>query len=516
MTVSPMISYQTAKNYIDNGWSIFPVVLTFNGKKFEKKPAVKWQEYQTRFATETELHSWFDNGQFTALGLATGKLSKIVVVDVDKLDSDLILDTPIVAQTISGGKHYYFSWTEEMRNTVRFIDGVDFRGDGGFVVIPPSVCGAKGYSWLKAEKRPLPPVPESIKWSLSNQKIEHTNLIASDFLKPAEVGTRDDSATRIAGWLINKLPEKDWDKALEVLKLWNNQNPEPLDEQQIAKCFNSVARRQQQQAIEEEVTLLIGKKAESEYARLETQYGQGITTGYFELDEYFKFLPQQLYLLSASTHQGKTTMALNMCARVAKRGHHVLFASLEQGVFIVPRIKTMVGSMPETLTIMTSTKLLSVKAITETIANMSPKPELVCIDHLHFIKKKGVAVTADIDEMIINIQNMAKEMEIPVLLISHVRKINEDKTPTMDDLRDSSSLSQVPSVVLLMHRPQNKDVRKGGGFLQDDGVLIIAKNRIQGRTGGKQFRIYPTGVIEFSTLPQLDQRTSKEELEWPN
>lgn len=246
-----------------------------------------------------------------------------------------------------------------------------------------------------------------------------------------------------------------------------------------------------------DISVFGGEKALEELQRLNIRYGNGLTTGYEELDNMFTLLPQQLYLVSASTHTGKTTFCLNICARVASLGEPVLFCSLEQGVFIADRVVNMVGSFPEKLSILTSNSMLGIKDLTDYVFKMEEKPKLVCIDHLHFIKKKGNKVTQDIDDMMAEIQNMAKKLEIPVIVISHVRKLNEDKAPTLDDLRDSSSLSQIPSVVLLLHRPKNEGEALKNSILSEYGALIIAKNRIQGKTGAIKFQLRTNGVFDF-------------------
>lgn len=244
-----------------------------------------------------------------------------------------------------------------------------------------------------------------------------------------------------------------------------------------------------------DICVFTGDEALGELSRLNEKYGDGLTTGYEELDSMFTLIPQQLYLISAATHVGKTTLGLNICARVASMGEPVLFASLEQGVFIADRVKKMVGQFPEKLSILTSNSMLGVKDLTDYIFSMEEKPKLVCIDHLHFIKKKGNKVTQDIDDMMAEIQNMAKKLEIPVIVIAHVRKLNEDKAPTLDDLRDSSSLSQIPSVVLFLHRPKNSGEELKKSILSECGFLIIAKNRIQGKTGILKFQLFDVGTI---------------------
>lgn len=230
-----------------------------------------------------------------------------------------------------------------------------------------------------------------------------------------------------------------------------------------------------------------GSSALKEHERLCERYGAGLKTGFTLLDQYFTFLPQQLYLISAPTHQGKTIFSLNIAGRVASTGKKVLFVSLEQGVFVSQFIKSIVGEYPETLSILDTSDRLTIKGLLNIITNHETRFDLIIVDHLHFFKKDGKGVTEDIDEIILELQNLAKKLEVPIVTIAHVRKLNSDRPPDLDDLRDSSSLSQVPSVVMFLYRRKNEQAENG--YLSPDGVLMIPKNRIQGKTGMINFSL---------------------------
>ena len=63
--------------YRSIGWSVFPV------KSGDKTPLIKWEKYQTEIATEAEIRRWWTNTTNASIGIATGKVSGIVVVDVE-------------------------------------------------------------------------------------------------------------------------------------------------------------------------------------------------------------------------------------------------------------------------------------------------------------------------------------------------------------------------------------------------------------------------------------------------
>lgn len=247
---------------------------------------------------------------------------------------------------------------------------------------------------------------------------------------------------------------------------------------------------------EEGYRVLEGDEAKKKFLSLKDQYGEGLSTGFDALDYFFTFLPEQLYLISAATHVGKTMFALNMCSRIASTGKKVVYASLEQGVFIVPLVeKILAKDYPSNLAILDSDQMLGVRTIIKAVTELEVKPDLLCIDHVHFLKKKGNGATEDMDETILEVQNMAKTLQIPVIVIAHVRKINSNRPPDLDDLRDSSSLNQVPGVVLLLHR--NKEEEGEDSYLSNNGSLFVAKNRIQGRTGLLNYKLQPSGDMIF-------------------
>lgn len=123
------------------------------------------------------------------IGAATGSRSGFWVLDVDdqhdgpaalaRLEAEHgALPATIAASTPSGGWHLYFSWPmdgPEIRNSAgRIGTGLDVRGEGGYIVLPPSVLAdGRGYCWRATGARvaaaappwlltaalPLPPLP---------------------------------------------------------------------------------------------------------------------------------------------------------------------------------------------------------------------------------------------------------------------------------------------------------------------------------------------------------------------
>lgn len=146
-----------ALNYRNNfNFSVIPVGI-FPGKdpnKLEKKPLLSWAEFQDRIATEEEIRSWWDKWPDAQVGIVTGKLSDIFVVDLDTDEAKETFEKtlpetliPPTALTPRGGKHYYFRHVEGFPNRANYTPGLDIRTQGGFIVAPPSQANGNGKAW---------------------------------------------------------------------------------------------------------------------------------------------------------------------------------------------------------------------------------------------------------------------------------------------------------------------------------------------------------------------------------
>jgi hypothetical protein len=96
----------------------------------------------------------------------TGRDSGFIVADFDnkkgKNGFDAFPDweklSPVAARTPTGGTHSYFKDDGITRCSQGVIaPGVDIRGEGGYVIVPPS----PGYSWINGhDLKNLPALPE--------------------------------------------------------------------------------------------------------------------------------------------------------------------------------------------------------------------------------------------------------------------------------------------------------------------------------------------------------------------
>ncbi len=136
--------------YAENNYSIIPC-------KGDKKPHLKtWMPNQKERASKDQFSKWWSTWPDAMIGLVTGEISNIIVIDVDSKDgldalSEFLPETLVcpIARTPSGGWHYYFKYRPGLSNGVKVLSDCDIRTDGGYVIAPPSINNkGKAYVWL--------------------------------------------------------------------------------------------------------------------------------------------------------------------------------------------------------------------------------------------------------------------------------------------------------------------------------------------------------------------------------
>jgi hypothetical protein len=148
--------------YRERGWSAFPL------QHRSKKPNCQWGEYQKRLPTDDEIQSWREQLTEPNYGLACGEVSGIVVVDVDgpagikALEKHGRLPETCCVETAKGAHYYLKHPGFRIGNKARFVEDVDLRADGGYVVAPPSVHeSGHVYEWMiHPDDVPPAPIPE--------------------------------------------------------------------------------------------------------------------------------------------------------------------------------------------------------------------------------------------------------------------------------------------------------------------------------------------------------------------
>ena len=248
-----------AYEYLDRGFSVIPI-----GR--DKKPLLdSWKPYQKRHATPEEVAQWFQKWPNANIGIVTGEISGLVVVDADGPEGEAWVNEHMpptsVYQKTGKGKHFPYKHPGyEVRNRGRLAPEVDIRGDGGYIVAAPSrhengtkyqwvyIEGFNGFDDLEVYQPPQAracPTPASftstgagvpINKDLSNVK----PWVSED--DPCPKGGRNITLTSLLGHWLNENP--DYEAALERAKQWSNTRCQPpMKEDELTTTVRSIYRK---------------------------------------------------------------------------------------------------------------------------------------------------------------------------------------------------------------------------------------------------------------------------------
>ena len=249
---------EKALEYYNMGFSLFPCLEN-------KTPMISWRSFQQKRASHEQIKEWWGNGKTHPIAIVTGKISGIVVVDIDDTSTGFQnlanyispdIKTPM-CKTPTGGYHLFFKCpANEVRNNAKAVQGCDFRGEGGYVIAAPSFCkyekGGKNvegfYEWVTdynikdivLEDLPLPYISFI---SLRNDNIIGREDSSKAVLESAffSEGRRDEDIFSLSNALVKggANPVLIY-KALEIIA--NNCNP-PFPEKDVAIKIKSALER---------------------------------------------------------------------------------------------------------------------------------------------------------------------------------------------------------------------------------------------------------------------------------
>jgi Bifunctional DNA primase/polymerase, N-terminal len=192
----------TALQYALKGWHVFPL------RPKLKEPATRRGFYDATTNPAT-IRRWFDNGHQHNIGIRTGTISGIAVLDSDgDVGGSSLRDLefehgglPATLTSITGkGLHRWFSLCEPLPSSIgRIGDHIDLRADGGYVVAPGSVHpNGKIYAWID-DTIPLAPIPEWLSVLARKPKPASVSERALSLIKnPNNSGAYDGAYGRVA------------------------------------------------------------------------------------------------------------------------------------------------------------------------------------------------------------------------------------------------------------------------------------------------------------------------------
>ena len=235
-------------------WAVFPCSPT------SKKPLTPHGCKDAKKSVGA-IKAWWERWPDASIGIATGSVSGLIVIDED-LDEDKGLNgyeevseweringaLPATVQCITGrgGYHLYYQYDgTDIKNRAGILDGVDVRGEGGYVIAPPSMHpNGTEYQWEDApDEVDLAPIDATVRKFLFGEN-EKTRATA-DFKLPDRIqsGERNDTLFRLACSMQSQgLPDAAIMAALEQ----TNQNAcdEPVSDAELTTIVESALRYQ--------------------------------------------------------------------------------------------------------------------------------------------------------------------------------------------------------------------------------------------------------------------------------
>ena len=204
------------------------------------------------------IERWWRQEPNFNVAIATGAASRVFVVDIDGAEIELQkleaehgeLPSSVEAIT-SRGRHVYFRWPDRpVRNSAgKLGTGIDVRGEGGYVLAPPSVHpSGKKYCWSVDSARAIAPAPA---WLLDTIAAPANGVPVAT--PPSEwraliedgvgEGARDCTITRLVGHLLRRRIDP-----VVVVGLMQSFNAThctpPLPPADIDRIVESIARRE--------------------------------------------------------------------------------------------------------------------------------------------------------------------------------------------------------------------------------------------------------------------------------
>lgn len=221
------------------------------------------------------------------------------------------------------------------------------------------------------------------------------------------------------------------------------------------------------------------------------------TTGIGELDEILKgFRKNQLIVLAAPTKSGKSQFTVELAIRMPQT-NPVFLPFEESAEELVRKFHDRKEKPPLFYTpkVMTGNTLPWIeKKVIEGKVKYNSK--LFIIDHLHFI----VPFTSDrldtrIGQTMRELKRIAKDNQVIILLVAHLKKTNMQVSPTLEDLRDSSFVAQEADTVMMMWRQAKREA--GQMIITNNTMLSVQANRRTGSTGNVKLTFKDGRYVEY-------------------
>jgi replicative DNA helicase len=253
----------------------------------------------------------------------------------------------------------------------------------------------------------------------------------------------------------------------------------------------------------------------------------GIPSGFDELDKLTSgFHPAEFIIIGARPSIGKTALALTMAANISVRSRTpAAFFTLEMpAIALMQRLLAMearinagalrsgflrtsdfnailgaaesIYEAPLYIVDMPNMKLMDLRAQARRI-RAQEQVKIMFIDYLGLISSENYSVprVEQMSEISRSLKSLARELEIPIVVLCQLNREAERERPNLSSIRDSGSIEQDADVVMFLHRDReshkNSEEAAERDSKKNKTSLILSKQR-----NG------PVGTINLTFMPQ--------------
>ena len=514
--------------YASQGLSIIPVK--------GKTPLIKWKEFQERCASEEEIKAWWTQWPEVDIGCVTGKNSGRLVLDIDGPEGVMALEQysiPITQSTnTKRGKQYHFkfpSGISEKTTGAGLFNQVDYRGEGGYVKLPPSSfsSGDGRYTWERGLESELADTPKWLIDLLTKQPERSTVVRQQGWIAEALSNLTDGTKHSQIVSILGRLRHDNYAKEDAFAFVAPYTREKGVSDEDVWTRIESVwglypAKEEPQSA--ESFTFKVNPE---EYLKELEERGRktepDFPTGFTVLDTLTKgFMSQNLFVIGAPTNGGKTQLILSSIHSLLNKGRKVLYFSTEMPQSeIRDRFNALGADVPideitkGRLSSVSKEKLMQfVRTFDSSGFVISPtdrptlenivvevekvRPDVLILDHIHHIKFTSDNRRTEIDDFVMGLKKIALEKNIPVVVTAQLkRKDSVDGKPiqyTMHDFKESGGIENEAGVCLLLCPPNQWTTER-----YQSVTGYIPKNR-HGRREVRFSLQFDTDIAKFSEL----------------
>lgn len=499
-----------AIQYRKRGWSVVPACWPKDGKcgcgrghnDAGKQPLVSWKEYQERLPTLEEITEWWTRWPSANIACITGAISGIAVVDLEHeglIEAQRLgLHSGLISLT-GKGRHLIFKHPgEDVCNKValRKIKGLDIRGDGGYIILPPSLHqSGKRYRWATGITSHLPPFPSlltntALSGGLSQSSPTKVLGKPAGWLSEALGGLSSGNRNNTFAQVVGRLHRDRWTPADVRSLLLPHALRVQFPENELDIIIGSITKYPVEirsgrfgganvpgQGAAEPLTIRRFNKDWADYERRRAGTGTiEFATGFRKFDTLTGGLQKgELLTVAARTETGKTNWLLRTCKSLALSNKRVLFLSTEMSYERIWNRYIPLGDLQpldHANFLVTDDFKPDIPRIAKAIEN--EKPDLFVFDHINIVGDENTQLS----EFMKGLKGLARQFNIPGIVSAQLNRAadwvdlqtKQKVLPRLSMIKGSGTIEETSAQVLILHEQSNEPDHK-----QILGLLL--KNR---------------------------------------